>query len=87
MIGDEHTSDRFSLELEIDRLKRDLARCEDDLDAARDDLERREKQSRQQEVELAELVGVFQEELTVAFKAAGSREHALYRATEPPQHV
>jgi hypothetical protein len=77
MIGDEHTSDRFSLELEIDRLKRDLARCEDDLDAARDDLVRREEQSRQQEMEMSEMVSVTSTELTVALETTESREHAF----------
>lgn len=41
-LGNEHTSDRFSLELEIDRVKRDLLRAEGDLDQARKDLTRRD---------------------------------------------
>lgn len=41
-IGDEHTSDRFSLELEMERAKRDLASAEDELEQARKDLSRRD---------------------------------------------
>lgn len=48
--GDEHTSDRFSLELEIERVKRDLQRAEVDLDQARRDLTKRD-------LEVAEMVG------------------------------
>jgi septal ring factor EnvC (AmiA/AmiB activator) len=42
-LGESHTTDRFSLELELDRLKRDLARCEDELARARDDLREKER--------------------------------------------
>jgi len=38
-IGDERTSDRFSLDIEIERLKRDLAACKDELARAKDDLD------------------------------------------------
>ena len=41
-LGDEHTSDRFSLELEIERVKRDLMNAEDQLEAARRDLTKRD---------------------------------------------
>jgi septal ring factor EnvC (AmiA/AmiB activator) len=41
-LGDEHTSDRFSLELEIERVKRDLEQCEDELDRAKADLHDRD---------------------------------------------
>jgi hypothetical protein len=41
-LGDEHTSDRFSLELEIERVKRDLINAEDQLEAARRDLTKRD---------------------------------------------
>lgn len=41
-LGDEHTSDRFSLELEIERVKNDLQRAEVDLDQARKDLTKRD---------------------------------------------
>jgi chromosome segregation ATPase len=56
-LGDEHTSDRFSLELEIDRVKRDLERYEEELDRAREEAESREGVLRQREAELAEMVG------------------------------
>lgn len=41
-LGDEHTSDRFSLELEIERVKRDLQTAEVELDQARRDLTKRD---------------------------------------------
>lgn len=41
-MGDEHTSDRFSLELEIERVKRDLINAEDQLEGARRDLTKRD---------------------------------------------
>lgn len=41
-LGDEHTSDRFSLELEIERVKRDLERAEMDLEQARSQLTKRD---------------------------------------------
>src|SRR5258707_5551094 len=40
-------SARFSLQLEVDRLKRDLERLEDDLTRARKDLDERETKSRE----------------------------------------
>ena len=42
-LGESHTTDHFSLELELDCLKRDLARCEDELARARDDLREKEQ--------------------------------------------
>jgi hypothetical protein len=50
-LGDEHTSDRFSLELEIERVKRDLMNAEDQLDQARRDLTKRD-------LEVAQMVRV-----------------------------
>jgi hypothetical protein len=50
-LGDEHTSDRFSLELEIERVKRDLINAEDQLDQARRDLTKRD-------LEVAQMVRV-----------------------------
>jgi peptidoglycan hydrolase CwlO-like protein len=41
-LGESHTHDRYSLELELDRLKRDLARCEDDLKREKALLQERE---------------------------------------------
>lgn len=40
-----HSSDRTSLELEIERLRRDLARCEDDLAAVKEDLRMAEQRA------------------------------------------
>ncbi|KAH8827898.1 hypothetical protein DL96DRAFT_1124588 [Flagelloscypha sp. PMI_526] len=45
--GDEATTARFSLQLEVDRLKRDLERVEDDLARARRDLDDKDSSSRQ----------------------------------------
>ncbi|KZT11194.1 uncharacterized protein LAESUDRAFT_734124 [Laetiporus sulphureus 93-53] len=41
-LGESHTTARFSLQLEVDRLKRDLERLEDELSRARKELEDRE---------------------------------------------
>ena len=41
-LGESHTSDRFSLELELDRVKRDLGRCEDELTRLRRELAEKE---------------------------------------------
>lgn len=54
-LGQTHSSDRYSLELEIDRLKRDLGRCEADLDRARKDLDRKEEALRDKEGRLNDL--------------------------------
>ncbi len=55
-LGDEHTSDRYSLELEMDRVKRDLMVVEDELDRARADVDAREETLRQRDLERAQLV-------------------------------
>lgn len=55
-LGDEHTSNRFGLELEIDRVKRDLQRCEDELDIAKRELEKRNENLRDRDIELATMV-------------------------------
>jgi chromosome segregation ATPase len=44
--GETHTTARFSLQLEVDRLKRDLERLEDDLARARRDLDDRDGKGR-----------------------------------------
>ncbi|KAF8309737.1 hypothetical protein DL93DRAFT_2085258 [Clavulina sp. PMI_390] len=54
-IGESATTDKFSLELEVDRLRRDLSRCEDDLHRARDDLKEKEKLRREKEAALDKL--------------------------------
>ncbi|EAL21033.1 hypothetical protein CNBD4090 [Cryptococcus deneoformans B-3501A] len=55
-LGDEHTSNRFGLELEIDRVKRDLQRCEDELDIAKRELEERNENLRDRDIELATML-------------------------------
>ena len=54
--GESHTSDRMSLTLNVERLNRDLARHEADLDHARSELERKEDVLRQREKEVDTLV-------------------------------
>lgn len=48
-LGETHTTARFSLQLEVDRLKRDLERVEDELARARKELDDRESKSRDRE--------------------------------------
>ena len=57
-LGESHTTDRFSLELELDRLKRDLARCEDELARTRDDLRDKEQVRRDRDAAIDRLVSV-----------------------------
>ncbi|THH06408.1 hypothetical protein EW146_g9618 [Bondarzewia mesenterica] len=47
--GESHTATRFSLQLEVDRLKRDLERVEDELARARKELDERENRSRERD--------------------------------------
>ncbi|ADV21779.1 hypothetical protein I305_01825 [Cryptococcus gattii E566] len=55
-LGDEHTSNRFGLELEVDRVKRDLQRCEDELDIAKRELEKKNENLRDRDIELATML-------------------------------
>ncbi|KIR68471.1 hypothetical protein I314_00890 [Cryptococcus bacillisporus CA1873] len=55
-LGDEHTSNRFGLELEIERVKRDLQRCEDELDIAKRELEKKNGNLRDRDIELATML-------------------------------
>ena len=48
-LGETHTTARFSLQLESDRLKRDLERVENELGRARKELEEREGRGRERE--------------------------------------
>lgn len=57
-IGDAANSDQRSLELEIERLRRDLTASEDDLDRARDELREKEQVLHDRDMELAELVSL-----------------------------
>ncbi|SNX84315.1 related to Myosin heavy chain [Melanopsichium pennsylvanicum] len=54
-MGQSSANDRYSLELEIDRLKRDLSRCEDDLARARKEVDRKDDALRQKEDTLIQL--------------------------------
>lgn len=54
-MGQSSANDKYSLELEIDRLKRDLSRCEDDLARSRKELDRKDDALRQKEDTLAQL--------------------------------
>ncbi len=56
MIGDEHTSDKISLEMEVDRLKRNLERSEAELAGAHDELDRLERVLNERESEIHDLV-------------------------------
>lgn len=55
-LGDEKSSAQYGLELEIERVKRDLIAVEDDLIRAREEVERSEERSRQRDVEVSALV-------------------------------
>ena len=78
-LGDEHTSDRFSLELELDRVKRDLAAAEGELDRAKGEVDASEKSSRQRELERSQLVRLLSfacypsDDVDTAGEAAGPR--------------
>ncbi|KAK0524898.1 hypothetical protein OC842_005686 [Tilletia horrida] len=48
-LGFSSANDKHSLELELDRLKRDLARCEADLDRVRKELDRKEEALRERD--------------------------------------
>ncbi|KIM72395.1 hypothetical protein PILCRDRAFT_741527 [Piloderma croceum F 1598] len=48
-LGETHTTMRFSLQLEVDRLKRDLERLEDDLSRARKEMDDKETKNRERE--------------------------------------
>ena len=48
-LGETHTTARFSLHLEVDRLKRDLERLEDDLSRARKEIDDKETKHRDRE--------------------------------------
>ncbi|KDE03126.1 hypothetical protein MVLG_06364 [Microbotryum lychnidis-dioicae p1A1 Lamole] len=54
-LGESHFNDRFALDIECDRLKRDLARCEQELQLAKEDLEDRTASIRAKDMTLATL--------------------------------
>jgi chromosome segregation ATPase len=55
--GETHTTARFSLQLEVDRLKRDLERLEDELARARKEIEERESKNRERDTTLDDMHG------------------------------
>ncbi|PBK92643.1 hypothetical protein ARMGADRAFT_967153 [Armillaria gallica] len=55
--GETHTTAQFSLQLEVDRLKRDLERVEDELTRARKELNERESKGRDRDGDLDKLHG------------------------------
>jgi hypothetical protein len=71
-LGDEHTSDRFSLELEIERVKRDLINAEDQLEGARRDLTKRDLEVAQMVSLLYLLVSPMSTLLRPVINAAGT---------------
>lgn len=52
------TTDKFSLELELDRLRRDLERCEDELARVRRELADAEARGREREVVVDKMVRI-----------------------------
>ncbi|KAK0189739.1 hypothetical protein F5146DRAFT_1139206 [Armillaria mellea] len=55
--GETHSTAQFSLQLEVDRLKRDLERVEDELGRARKELDERESKGRDRDGDLDKLHG------------------------------
>lgn len=58
-LGESATTDKFSLQLEVDRLRRDSQRCEEELERAREDVRDRERVRREREGALDKLVRYF----------------------------
>jgi chromosome segregation ATPase len=54
-LGETHTTARFSLQLEVDRLKRNLVRLEDELTRARKDLDDREAKNCHRDINIDKL--------------------------------
>lgn len=55
-LGESHTNDRFSLTVEMDRVKRDLVRCQEALETAKSQSEQRDEMIRERDMDLATLV-------------------------------
>ncbi|KAH7911120.1 hypothetical protein BJ138DRAFT_29977 [Hygrophoropsis aurantiaca] len=60
-LGESHTTAKFSLELEVDRLKRDVQRLEHELELSRTDLAERESKSRDRNDVIDKLHGEIRE--------------------------
>ncbi|KAF8638841.1 hypothetical protein AX17_001899 [Amanita inopinata Kibby_2008] len=54
-LGESHTTARFSLQLEVERMARDLERVQDELARARKDVEEKENKSREKEATIDKL--------------------------------
>ncbi len=80
-MGDAASSDQRSLELEIDRLRRDLGACEDDLDRARDEVREKEQVLHDRDLELAELVSSVLLIQTDTRSTRRATSRAAYRAS------
>lgn len=55
-MGESHTTDRFALELELEKVKRELVRAEEDIERLKKDLSNREEKYRDRENALDRLV-------------------------------
>ncbi|WVO15791.1 hypothetical protein L204_103453 [Cryptococcus depauperatus] len=55
-LGDEHTSNKYGLELVIERVQRDLQRCEDELEIAKKELEKAHEDLRERDIEVARML-------------------------------
>ncbi|EIW73667.1 hypothetical protein TREMEDRAFT_26645 [Tremella mesenterica DSM 1558] len=55
-IGDDRTTDRFGMGMEIEKVKRELARAEDELSVAREEVELKEAALRQRDLEVASMM-------------------------------
>ncbi|ODN77571.1 hypothetical protein L202_04740 [Cryptococcus amylolentus CBS 6039] len=55
-LGDEHTSDRFGLELELERVQRDLQRLEDELEIERKEMDQKDEMLRERDLEVAQML-------------------------------
>lgn len=55
-LGETHTNNQFSLGLELERAKRDLARCQSELDARRREMDENDEEARERDSRMASLV-------------------------------
>lgn len=58
-LGETHTNNQFSLGLELERAKRDLARCQSELDARRREMDENDEEARERDSRMASLVSSF----------------------------
>ncbi|KAE8243974.1 hypothetical protein A4X13_0g6869 [Tilletia indica] len=96
-MGLHNANDKHSLELELDRVKRDLARCEADLERVRKELDRKEDSMRERDQALdqarAELVNIRaqhaqeQQSLLGVQDRFDTQQHALKEAREESERL